>query len=98
MKMVLKGRALEVDLTGDQGQTSAQLESRGLQGKHVQLLATAAVMFAQEETENLQRQYVPPAMWPGTVVCRRHAAPEGVAWLMLQRETAGWKLDSAVFD
>jgi hypothetical protein len=98
MKAVIKGRALGVNLAGDQPHIAAQLESKGLQGKHVQAIATVAVRFAQEETVSLERQFVPPAMWPGTVVCRRHHAPEGSAWLMLKRGKKGWTLDAALFE
>jgi hypothetical protein len=98
MKASIKGRALEVDLSGDQEQVAAQLSSRGLQGKHLELLAGVATRFAEQETADLERQLVPPTMWPGLVVCRRHNTSEGTAWLMLKRDKRGWKLDSALFE
>ena len=98
MKACIKGRALEVDLNGDQQQVAAQLLSRGLQGKHVEMLAGVAFRFAEQETDDLERQLVPPAMWPGMVICRRHSTADGTAWLMLKRDKRGWKLDSALFE
>lgn len=97
MKALIKGRAIDIDLAGGQKHLAAQLQSRGL-GKRVESLATAALQFAEEATQDLQQKLVPPEQWPGMVVCRKHASADGTAWLMLRREQAGWKFDSALFD
>jgi hypothetical protein len=98
VKTYIKGRALDIALDGDEHTVVEQLLGRGLQGRHVEVLAGVAIKFAEQETESLERQLVPPASWPGIVVCRRHSTSEGNAWLLLKREKRGWKLDSALFD
>jgi len=98
MKVSHTGRALEVDLTGNEEHVVAQLLNRGLEGTHAEYLATAALRYAEEETESLRRRLVPAKTWAGMVVCRRHQLNGGFTWLMLKREPKGWKLDSALFD
>jgi hypothetical protein len=98
MKAVTKGRSIDLDLAGGQKQLEAQLQSRGLHGKHMESLAAAALRYAEEATQDLQQKLVPPEQWAGMVVCRKHASAQGTAWLMLKREQAGWRFDSALFD
>lgn len=98
MKTYIKGRSLEIDLSGDRLEVIAQMLSRGLQERQAEALASIAVKFAEQETQSLERQLVPHAAWAGLVVCRRHSTSEGTTWLMLKREKRGWKLDAALFD
>ena len=98
MKPWTNGRSIEIELDGGQERIEAQLLSRGLQGKHVESLASAALRYAEEETERLSRQLVPQQNWAGMVVCRKHPLSGGTAWLMLKYGKQGWRLDSALFD
>jgi hypothetical protein len=98
MKASLRGRSLEIDLNADHKQVIEQLAKKGLGGKYVEALASAAVLLADEETNSLSRQLIPADTWPGTVVFRRHQVEGTCAYLMLKHGRNGWKLDSALFD
>lgn len=93
-----RGRYLGVVLDDDVAASSARLEALGLAGQRAQQVASAAVMYAREEAEQLMRQLVPQEIWAGHVCLRRHVVrPRDETWLMLRfdREKS-WTLD-AVF-
>lgn len=93
-----RGRYLGVILDEDVEATSARLEALGLVGQRALEVASAATLYAQEETEHLVRQLVPKENWPGRVCLRRHIVrPRDETWLMLRFDKEShWTLD-AVF-
>ena len=99
MKTALRGRALGVDLSSDQESIIARLLRLGVDEQQAMELAKVAVRFADEETKALSEELAPEASWRGRVVCRRHMlASRRTMYLLLQRESASWHLQSALID
>jgi hypothetical protein len=98
VKALIRGRAIDVELDGDAQQVAARLVDHGLEPRIGQALATTALKLADEETDRLRTQLVPPAAWPGTVVCCRHAMSGRASWILLRRGARTWSLNAALFD
>lgn len=93
-----RGRYLGVALGDDVDVTSGRLQALGLEDQRALEVASAAMRYAQEETEQLTRQMTPKEAWPGHVCLRRHIVrPRDETWLMLRYDKKNsWTLD-AVF-
>lgn len=93
-----RGRHLGVVLDDDLEATSARLAALGLADQRALEVASAALLYAREEAEQLTRQLVPKDSWPGHVCLRRHIVrPRDETWLMLRFDRKNrWTLD-AVF-
>ena len=93
-----RGRYLGVVLGDDVEVTSGRLAALGLADQRAMEVASAAMRYAQEETEQLTRQMAPKESWPGHVCLRRHIVqPRDETWLMLRYDKKNlWTLD-AVF-
>ena len=99
MRLLLRGRALQVALNFGSEQIVANLKELGFTPDRAADVAAAAKKYADEETALLVRQLVPKSAWSGVVVIRKHfVAPREETWLMLKYVGGiGWNLDSALF-
>lgn len=99
MKLPLRGRSLGVDLSGEHDKVAGQLRKLGLVEAQANELAQAACRYADEETQILNDELTPSALWPGMVVCRRHlVGGRRTAYLILERARDTWSLQAALFD
>lgn len=100
MKAALRGRALDIGLAEGTQAAAQQLQLHGFTADRADNVATAALKYAEEETEQLTRQLTPRSVWPGLVVIRRHLIDrreESYLLLKYHSQDQGWRLDSALF-
>lgn len=97
--MAMRGRSLGVDLSGEPDKVAAQLRQLGLVEAQANELAQVARRYAAEETQILNDELTPPALWCGMVVCRRHlVGGRRPAYLILEHARDAWSLQAALFD
>lgn len=97
MKAHVRGRSLGVVLNGDLDVATSQLEKLGFNKSRASEVAAAALRFAEEETDQLERLLTPRSAWPGAAFVRRHLGTQREeTWLMLKYDNKStWTLEAA---